>query len=73
MWVPYLLEIESDILFLSVSAHHGDIDGGLVDLGVHGQLAVGLQTTRLVRRVLVDNVCLFLLEFSQADQYNITL
>lgn len=46
---------------------------GLVDLGVLGQLTVGLQTTGLVGGVLHDNIALLVLIITEGEKNDITL
>lgn len=46
---------------------------GFVDLGVLGQLAVGLQTSSLVGGVFHDDVALFVLVFTQREKDDIAL
>jgi len=51
----------------------GAVSIGLVDLGVLGQLAVGLERTGLVGGVLHDNITLLVLVVTEREEDNITL
>jgi hypothetical protein len=51
----------------------GAVSIGLVDLGVLGQLAVGLERTGLVGGVLHDNITLLVLVVTEREEDNVTL
>lgn len=61
--------VELDVVVCALSA----VGIGLVDLGVLGQLAVGLQGTGLIGGVLHDNIALLVLVVTQGEENDVTL
>lgn len=69
------VEIEAGIFLLRViiSFVHGHIDSSDVDLRRLGKLTIRLKRASLIGVILVDNISFIRLEFTQADQNNVTL
>lgn len=61
--------VELDVVLEALVA----VGVGLVDLGVFGQLAVGLETAGLVGGVLHDHVALLVLVITQREENDVTL
>ena len=66
--VPVLIELE-----VAVAVALGAVRVGLVDLGVLGQLAVGLERAGLVSGVLEDDVALVVLVVAEGEEDDVAL
>ena len=66
--VPVLIELE-----VAVAVALGAVRVGLVDLGVLGQLAVGLERAGLVGGVLEDDVALVVLVVAEGEEDDVAL
>ena len=66
-----IIEVDTDVVIV-VGGTHGLVNGSFIDPGSFRQFTILFQIPRLICRIFVQNVNLFVLEITLADQDNVS-